>query len=113
MGKKYIIVHTINNSSNCPVIYRDTMVCYDQVNSIFNAKIIPFVVSPNPLQVGDKFDLPVGFKGQVEWCTIDGKLVFSDAQNPQNAIVPQLAPGFYLIELIDSETKRVAKVLVK
>ncbi|MCC7297345.1 MAG: T9SS type A sorting domain-containing protein [Bacteroidia bacterium] len=113
MGEKYIIVHTINNSSNCPVIYQDTVVCYDQVNSIFNAKIIPFVVSPNPLQVGDKFDLPQGFKGQVEWCTIDGKLVFSNAQNPQNGIVPQLAPGFYLIELIDSETKRVAKVLVK
>lgn len=113
VGVKHIIVHTINNSSNCPVIYRDTVVCYKAVNAIDPIKIIEFNFTPNPIQAGERFELPVNFKGRIEWYTADGKLVYTNIQNSAFGIVPQIAPGFYLLHLVEGETKRVARVLVK
>ncbi len=113
VGVKHVIVHTINNSANCPVIYRDTVVCYKAINAANPIRIIEFNFTPNPIHAGEKFDLPANFKGRIEWYTADGKLVYTNIQNSSLGIVPQIAPGFYLLHLVEGETKRVARVLVK
>jgi hypothetical protein len=112
-GIKHIIVHTINNSSNCPTIYRDTLVCYNTLNLNRNFKILDFNFTPNPIHVGENFDLPTAFNGHIEWYTADGKLVYTYNEKSMLGTVPQIAPGFYLLHLVEGETKRVAKVLIK
>lgn len=108
----HVIVCIINNSDNCPTIYRDTVNCWQLGTQPVSRRAVAFVVSPNPIASGMSFALPAEFHGTAEWRTVEGRLVAQDYQSGTMAFVPDLAPGFYMLRL-NGNMQLAARVLVK
>ena len=110
--ERHIMVHTINNSMNCPTLYRDTVECR---NAILPIKILSKkdqLIFPNPVHRGEELNIKIAGCKTIEFLDINGRWV-TQTEIIQNTakVPPTLAPGLYQLRLCGDKNMS-AKLMV-